>query len=124
MNQNNLVIDEKSLDTIFQEDFNFKGNIVCEKSVLIKGNFEGNLEVKENLFLSPSSSVKGNLVASSLTVQGNYQGDIHLKKHFALHQTGSFKGNIKASSLEIMSGASFNGSFHMEKDYKEEKNEI
>lgn len=122
MNQNNLVIDEKSLDTIFQEDFNFKGSVVCQKSVLIKGNFEGTLEVKENLFLGPSGTIEGNLLANSLTIQGKCKGDVLLKNHFALHQTGSFKGNIKASSLEVLSGASFNGSFHMEKE--EAKNEI
>lgn len=122
MNQNNLVIDEKSLDTVFQEDFNFKGTVVCKKSVLIKGNFEGTIEAKEDAFLSPSSSIRGSLVAKNLTIQGKYKGNILLESHFALHQTGSFHGDIKASSIEVISGASFNGTFSM--DNKEEENEV
>lgn len=109
----NLIIDERSLDTVFQEDFNFKGTAICQKSIMVKGSFEGRIVVQEDIYISSTSTVKADIEAKNLVLQGNYKGNSKIEDTLSLHQTSVFTGNASVLSFEAQKGSLFNGTLKM-----------
>lgn len=102
-----------------------KGNILCEETVRLTGEIEGNvtamsieikgasikgdLRMKYTAILEEGSKLNGNLEAESAVINGNVNGDMRVHGNLKIMQNSKINGDIFAGSLEIAKGAVISG---------------
>ena len=82
-------------------EINFKGK------ARIDGFVEGNIH-GDNLILSESGKIKGDVELTTLVCHGSVEGNVKAQQVTA-HSSGSVKGNLVATSLTVESGATLQG---------------
>ena len=100
---------ESEIDTVLAEDIDFTGVLKFNKSLMIKGKFEGNIEAKGHLFLGPNSYVKAEIKIDKLTCYGKIDGNIYATERVELSKESEVNGDIYSPDLVIESGCKFNG---------------
>lgn len=102
-----------------------KGNILCEETVRLSGEIEGNvtsmsievkgatikgdLRMKYTAILEEGSRLSGNLEAESAVINGSVEGDMRIHGNLRIMSHSRINGDIFAGSLEIDKGAVVNG---------------
>ncbi len=112
-NTESKVIEEKDIDTILAEDIDFSGTMKFEKSLMIKGKFDGQIDAEGHLILGPNSVVKAEIKAGVVTNYGKIVGNVEVIKKLELFKGAELSGDIKAPDLIIESGCIFNGNCSM-----------
>ena len=93
-----------------------KGEITGSEDVLIDGEVEGAIELKENsLTIGPNGSVKADVSARSITVMGHLQGNVRAGEKIEICKTGSLEGDLATARIVIEDGAVFRGSIDIVK---------
>lgn len=93
-----------------------KGEITGSEDLLIDGEVEGNIELKENdLTVGPNGSVKANVSARSITVMGHLRGNVRAGEKIEISKTGSLEGDLSTARIVIEDGAVFRGSIDIVK---------
>ena len=108
-NTESKVIEEKDIDTILAEDIDFSGTMKFEKSLMIKGKFDGRIDAEGHLILGPNSVVKAEIKAGVVTNYGKIVGNVEAIKKLELYKRAELNGDIKAPDRIIESGCIFNG---------------
>ena len=106
-------VKEKDLDTIMGEDINFKGSLVCEDPIMIKGNFTGDIKSTGEIFIEKSAYIEANISGVKIQVRGEVIGDIEATNSVQLFSSGKVTGDIKAPKVKMENGCFFSGLCHM-----------
>lgn len=104
---------------------NFKGEISAEGKVVLRSDIHGNVSahsldlngcklegdviVKELVFISQDSVITGNVTADELKCSGQISGDLKIKNNTLLESTSKITGNVTTGTIAVMKGAVING---------------
>ncbi len=94
----------------------FKGDLVAEEDLLLKGRVEGSIQHTANLKIGKEGSVKGDIKAKCITVEGNVEGDLFGSESVTVQASAKVSGNIVARSVSLIEGSRFKGSIDMGSD--------
>lgn len=84
-------------------DFNSKGNIIIEGTVL------GSVKTNNNLHVGERAKIAASVAAKDAFVAGEVQGSVKIKEKLELSATAKIYGDIEAKTLVINAGAILNG---------------
>ncbi|MEZ4530445.1 MAG: polymer-forming cytoskeletal protein [Thermomicrobiales bacterium] len=99
--------------TVLSPNASWKGEIVAEGSMHILGTFEGNIRVRDDLFILDDANVDATIAAGTVTVSGKYSGALNCSTRLEVLPTGRVRGEIYAPALVVHHGAIINGNVRM-----------
>ncbi len=108
--------------SVFSQEAIAKGRIISDGSVIINGNFEGNVIAEEAITLKSSSKVNSNLKAKNVVVAGELNGNVNAEEELTVLETGKIKGKMRSSSFKINKGATTLGKIDINSSLKNEEN--
>lgn len=93
----------------------FKGELVGEEDLIIQGQVEGTIDLRDNnLTIGSKGSVKANVLAKTIIIEGRVEGDIYGRERIAIKASSNVKGNLVAERVTLEDGAKFKGSIDMD----------
>lgn len=93
----------------------FKGELVGEEDLLIQGQVEGTIDLKDNnLTIGEQGTIKANVLAKTITVEGSVEGDLFGQERISILSSSNVKGNVVADRVTLEDGAKFRGSIDMD----------
>ncbi len=88
-----------------------KGEITGSEDLVIDGEVEGTVELKDNnLTVGPNGNVHADVQARSITVLGRLHGNVRAGDKVEIRKTGSLEGDLATARIIIEDGAVFRGS--------------
>jgi cytoskeletal protein CcmA (bactofilin family) len=99
--------------TVISPNAKWKGEIVAEGSMHILGSFEGDIKVRDDLFILDDASVEATVAAGTVTVSGRYNGTLNCNSRLEVLPSGRVRGEIYAPKLVVHNGAVINGKVRM-----------
>ena len=102
-------VDENEIDTVLAEDFDFKGTLNFDKSLMIKGRLSGDVNATGDLYIDEGAVVEARVKANIVSLKGTVKGDILADTRVELFASASVDGDITAPDIVMESGCSFNG---------------
>lgn len=101
---------EINTNSMIGEGAIFEGKFHVAGSFRIDGHFEGELTVKDHLFISPVGKLKTDTVyTKTIAVAGIFMGNIEASEEVLLLSTGRVLGNIKSPKMIIEPGVVVQG---------------
>ena len=92
----------------------FKGELVGEEDLLIQGQVEGTIDLKNhNLIIGEQGSIKANASAKTIIIEGSVEGDLYGEERIVIKESSNVSGNIVADRVALEDGARFRGSIDM-----------
>lgn len=92
-----------------------RGEIFGEEDLLVQGQIEGKLVVKnQGITVGKSGKVKADIHARSIRVEGLVRGDLFGEKEVIIEASGDVEGNLVSPSVRLENGSRFKGSIDME----------
>lgn len=95
------------ISSVISTDMKITGEVSFKGKARIDGYVEGNIN-GDNLILSESGKVKGDVHLTTLICHGSVEGNVKAQQVTA-HSSSSIKGNLVATSLTVESGATLQG---------------
>ena len=92
--------------SILKDSFKVKATIEGGGSLIIGGDFEGDITIDDTLFIERGAKFSGTVHAKNVKVAGNFSGVIY-STVTEITQSGSFEGNIKTNKTFL--GGEVNG---------------
>ena len=108
--------------TTIGKDLIFEGNVKGKGSIRVEGEFNGKLDVKNEVIIGEGGKVTGDVMAEVVTVEGNLKGNVTARQKININVTGTMIGDIIAPRVVVASGAVYKGRIDMETALKS-KNE-
>jgi cytoskeletal protein CcmA (bactofilin family) len=99
--------------TVISPNASWKGEIVAEGSMHILGKFEGDIKVRDDLFILDDANVDGTIAAGTVVVSGRYNGTLNCNQRLEVLPTGRVRGEIFSPTLVVHSGAIINSKIKM-----------
>jgi len=99
--------------TVISPNAAWKGEIVAEGSMHILGKFEGDIKVRDELFILDDANVDGTIAAGTVVVSGRYNGTLNCNQRLEVLPTGRVRGEVFAPSLVVHNGAVINSKIRM-----------
>jgi cytoskeletal protein CcmA (bactofilin family) len=94
-----------------------KGEMSANEDLLIEGQFEGSINVKDHcLTVGTSGQVKAEVQARQVVIQGTLNGNINAREKVEIRKTGRVQGDLTAAGVAIEDGAYFKGSIEIQRD--------
>jgi cytoskeletal protein CcmA (bactofilin family) len=94
-----------------------KGEITASEDLLIEGQFEGTINLKDHcLTVGTSGQVKAEVQARQVVIQGTVNGNISAREKVEIRKTGRVQGDLTAAGVAIEDGAYFKGSIEIQRD--------
>lgn len=100
---------EDSQDTMIAQgvkvegDFNSKGNVIIEGTVI------GSIKTNNNLQVGEKAKISASVAAKEAFISGEVHGNVKVKEKLELSPTSKIYGDVEAKTLIITAGAVFNG---------------
>ena len=104
-----LQIRKSDIVTVLAADVCIKGHLSFKTSLMIEGEFEGEIDSQGLLLVGQTGVVKAKIRVNTLISYGKICGDIIARKHVVLCAGSKQQGNIESPDLTIESGSIFNG---------------
>lgn len=101
-----------SVSTLAKGTF-IEGNLKCEGTLVIEGNFFGTIEGCEKLVVGENGTVDGNMDVKNALVFGQIDGIVRVKELLHIQSTGKIKGDISTLKICIDIGGEFSGNCQM-----------
>ncbi|MBR6729312.1 MAG: polymer-forming cytoskeletal protein [Clostridia bacterium] len=98
-----------SVDVLIGAETVLTGELISKSAVKIDGAVHGNITTTQEVIVSESGTVEGNITAAGLIVSGKIIGDAKITEQLLIKETGHLEGNIEAGSLVIEAGGEFYG---------------
>ena len=93
----------------------FKGELVGEEDLLIQGNVEGTIDLKNhNLTVGDQGIIKANAHAKTIVIEGRVEGDLFGEERIVIKESSNVSGNLTAERVALEDGAKFRGSIDMD----------
>lgn len=102
-----------AMDTVLGEFTSFIGNIESEGSVKVLGRVEGDVKASGDIYIEPTSTVKGNIYGSNVYISGTIHGNVLSKGLLHLTSQAKLFGDIEVNSIVTDEGAIFHGTCRM-----------
>jgi cytoskeletal protein CcmA (bactofilin family) len=99
--------------TVIGPNATWKGEIVSEGSMHILGKFEGDIKVRDDLYILGDANVDGTIAAGTVVVAGRYNGALNCNERLEVLPTGRVRGEVFAPTLVVHSGAIINSKVKM-----------
>ena len=94
--------------TFISSSTNIVGNIKAEEQLIINGELEGNVEIRDyDFFLGPGGRIKGNINGQNVRIRGYMKGEIQATGKVEITREAKFSGKIKCKSISVEKGAYF-----------------
>lgn len=90
-----------------------RGEMNCEVSVRVDGEFEGELVTKGRLVVGPNGVVAGSIRCKQCEVEGKLDGDVVVEELLSLKSGAKIEGDIKYGQLSVEEGAVVTGSLQL-----------
>ncbi|MGB5161251.1 MAG: polymer-forming cytoskeletal protein [Thermoanaerobaculia bacterium] len=90
-----------------------KGEISADAEVVVDGEVQGRLELRNRLIVGSEGVVDGDIVARSVQVGGRVVGNVRGIDRFELLQSGRIEGDVVSPRVVIAEGAFFKGNLEM-----------
>jgi cytoskeletal protein CcmA (bactofilin family) len=105
------------ISTILGQETAFSGKLRFQDSLMIRGNFEGEIDAQGFLHIDEGAEVRASLIrASSIIVGGIVHGDLEAADRVELLSSAKVYGKIRTSKLRIADGVIFEGRCEMIRD--------
>jgi cytoskeletal protein CcmA (bactofilin family) len=98
---------------LVEQGVEMNGRLVVKQSIRIDGEFHGEIESSNSLFVSETGTVEAQIRARSVEIRGAVVGDIAASREIVIHATGRLHGDVETPSLVVARGATFNGRTRM-----------
>ncbi|HEY8154831.1 MAG TPA: polymer-forming cytoskeletal protein [Myxococcota bacterium] len=89
------------------------GRLVVEQSLLIEGDFRGELESANTVFVAETGTVEAPIRARTVEIRGAVVGDVVAAREVVIFASGRLHGDVETPSLVVERGATFNGRTRM-----------
>ena len=99
--------------TVLSPNAAWKGEIVAEGSMHILGKFEGDLKIRDDLFILDDARVEATIAAGTVVIAGRYNGTMNCNQRLEVLPTGHVHGEIFAPTLVVHDGAVINSKIRM-----------
>lgn len=96
------------------KDSAFSGTLKSNSNLCIEGNFDGELEAKETVFVAQGAHVKADIHASDVIVAGSLDGTVTASGRFHAMPSAQVSGQIKSAILVVDQGSHVNCRFAMQ----------
>ena len=108
-------LEDNDYDTILSDDIDFKGTLNFEKSFLVKGRLEGEINATGTLLVDTAALVIADIRANKVIIRGTVTGNITAYRKVEVAQSGKVTGDVFAPEIQMESGCVFNGQCRMGK---------
>lgn len=105
----------QDVTTILDKQSSFEGKMTFEGSVIINGQFKGEIFSEGSLIIGEGGYVEGRIEIGRIIIQGEVRGNIIAKEKIEINAPAIVQGDITAPSLIIKEGAVFDGNCVMGK---------
>jgi len=85
------------------------GDISSDEELIVEGELEGRLDLRNRLTVGPSSKVNASIKAKEVVVFGTVKGNVESETRVSLRAGASIVGDIKTAGIVIDDGAYFKG---------------
>ncbi len=85
------------------------GEISSDEELIVEGELEGKLDLRNRLTVGPSSKVNATIKAKEVVVFGTVKGNVESETRVSLRAGASIVGDIKTAGIVIDDGAYFKG---------------
>ena len=114
-NTNNMKVDQSPPQAVIGAGVKMQGQIISRENIIVDGLIEGSITAEDNqVLVSDSGAVKGNIHASIILVEGSVIGDISASQSVVISASGNMIGNIESPRVTLQDGAKFKGSIEMD----------
>ena len=114
-NTNNMKVDQSPPQAVIGAGVKMQGQIISRENIIVDGLIEGSITAEDNqVLVSDSGAVKGNIHASIILVEGSVIGDISASQSVVISASGNMIGNIESPRVTLQDGAKFKGSNEMD----------
>jgi cytoskeletal protein CcmA (bactofilin family) len=107
----NRVKSQSSTTTLIAEGCTVKGHLTVANQLQIDGYVEGQVEVINQLKISESGNVQGDITTERLIINGNFEGTCHAT-YVDILSSGRVSGTVYSDNLSIEPGGKFTGITH------------
>ena len=90
----------------------FQGDITVRGTLRVDGRITGKVQAEE-MILSKTAFIKGDLLAKRVIVGGTVEGTIRAPDLVEIRANGRVQGDISTDHFSVMDGALFNGRIEM-----------
>ncbi len=92
-----------------------KGDLMGEEDLIIQGQVEGKVELKQNsVTIGKSGRAKADIHGKIVTIEGEVEGNLFALEQVVVRSTGKVRGDISAPRVTLEDGAKFKGAIDME----------
>jgi len=103
------------LETFLGMNSRLKGELNVRGTLRVDGTVEGQLD-GDNVILSESAEVRGEIRAKRIIIGGKIDGNVHAEELVEVKSKGKVFGDIFTPKLAIIEGAELNGKIEMRKE--------
>jgi len=103
------------LETFLGINSSFKGELNVRGTLRVDCTVEGQLD-GDNVILSESAEVRGEIRAKRIIIGGKIDGNVHAEELVEVKSKGKVFGDIFTPKLAIIEGAELNGKIEMRKE--------
>jgi len=103
------------LDTFLGTNSSFKGELNVRGTLRVDCTVEGQVDA-DNVILSESAEVKGEVKAKTIIIGGKIDGNVHAQELVEIKSKGKVFGDIFTPKLAIIEGGELNGKVEMKKE--------
>ncbi len=107
------VFNVAGIDTAIGSNVKLRGNLEADGDVAVDGSLVGNIKSGGQVVIGINGTIKGNIVATSVSTAGQIEGHIVAVDSVSLTESSHVHGDITSGRLEIAIGAIFIGSSKM-----------
>ncbi len=102
----------EKLKSIMGSESEFKGECTAKGILRIDGTFTGTVQADE-VILSETASIKGDIIAKRIIVGGMVEGTLRAPNRVEILLKGNVKGQVITNKLHIVEGGVINGKIDM-----------
>jgi len=102
------------VQSIVGPETDVRGVLRSENAIQIEGYFEGEIFVKNDVYVAENSTVKATIRAHRVIVSGEVIGDIEALQTVTVNKTGRVYGNIAGNELHVEPGGVYKGNVNMD----------
>jgi cytoskeletal protein CcmA (bactofilin family) len=104
----NRVKSQSATTTLIAEGCTINGHIKVANQLQVDGNVEGQIEAKNQIKISTSGNVQGEITTERLIINGNFEGICHAN-YIEILSCGRVSGTVYSDNLSIEPGGKFMG---------------
>ena len=105
-----------NLNAILDRGTQYEGKLTFEGTVLVNGQFSGEIFTKDHLIVGEHGQVSADIQTGSIQISGEVTGSIKATTKVEILSTGRFRGelNVPPQCLHVEPGALLDGTVRME----------